>query len=345
MARYRTIKPELFADEKLNECSVDARFLFVGLLPFVDDMGRRQYHPRRVKAEVFPVDEEFNWQVVDALVQELAACGVIELYEIGKQRYLRIPHFLRHQYVRKPGHCYVPPSPTEGPNAERCRCAQCRLKSERNGDDPDVDSYVPAGTYRTSELPVTHKERTGDALVSEEWSPEGKGREGKGVYRAVKNTHTQGATDSSTDPPTLPEPSEKDRRAAIRASEEIALRSLRLLEIHPNPHNLTALAEAIRTKAKSRACSVELAAQQIMARAALLKVESPPDDWPAWIADSRYEYVPQGDSRLNERHIQARPVCGGPQCEEGWERFSVNGTRMVRRCADCRRLWREQGIA
>lgn len=345
MARYRTYKPELFADEKLTECSVDARFLFLGLLPFLDDMGRRQYHPRRIKAEVFPYDVEFTAEVVDALVQELANVGVIELYEIGKQRCLRVPHFLRHQYVRKPTHCYVPPSPREGPNAVRCNCANCKAKAARNGDDDVFPQELPH-QYRTSELPVTHKDRTSDALVGEEYTPEVRSKvinQGN-VEREKNNTNTSGNS-SSSDPPSLTETNAENRRAQSAALDEIVLRMVELLGINPNSQILEVIRGSIRVKSKAKGCTLEAAAQQIGASAAFVSVESPPEDWLEWFADCGYAYVPQGDKRLQDRSANARPVCGGSRCTDGWEQVKVNGTARLRRCETCAQLWRDQGYS
>src|SRR5262252_4687486 len=245
MARYRTIKPELFADEKLTECTVDARFTFVGLLPFVDDMGRRQYHPRRIKSEVFPGDDDITANVVDACVQELAKAGVVELYSVDGKRYLRIPHFLRHQVINRPGHCYVPPSPTEGPDAIQCLCTRCKAK---NGMFLQEHSEYSLSNH---------------GVVPEYAPQEGKGREGKGVYRASidpkssKELHTHSSEAKKADPTPLPEMSEKDRRTQSAAVDEIARRMLNTLELGDNSLLLQVLTKTIEVIIRARSCTVE----------------------------------------------------------------------------------------
>jgi hypothetical protein len=116
---------------------------------------------------------------------------------------------------------------------------------------------------------------------------------------------------------------------------------LGILQVDANPKNLHLLAKAIEIRARSRATSIELAGQGILASAALMATESPPDSWEQWLEDARYLYVPQGDPRLKDIHIEARPVCGGGRCSDGWEMFKRGDQLASRRCPDCVKLWGE----
>lgn len=347
MARYRTYKPQLFTDEKLIECSVDARFCFLGLLPFLDDMGRRQYHPRTIKVEVFPADTEYTPEVVDALVQELAKVGIVELYDVGKMHYLRVPHFLRHQYIKKPSHSYIPPSPSEGPDAVRCRCVNCLNKTsfvENNGDN-DAFLQEHPHQYRTSTPPVGYEDGTSTEPVRNQWGAEVIGIV-KGIGKGEDQNQHQEQNQEQHQPqrqnPVL-ETNVENRRAQIRALEEISIRMVDLLHLPRNALILEALTKSIEVKARSKQCSLEAAAQQIAARAAFVAVEYPPEDWVLWFQDVRYEYVAQGDKRLDDRRVQARPVCGGSRCSEGWEPVKIGEVTVLRRCPDCVRLWEDMG--
>lgn len=53
MARIRTVKPEFWTDEKVVECSISARLLFIGLFNFADDKGCLERSPKRIKMQVF----------------------------------------------------------------------------------------------------------------------------------------------------------------------------------------------------------------------------------------------------------------------------------------------------
>ena len=84
---------------------------------------------------------------------------------------------------------------------------------------------------------------------------------------------------------------------------------LSLLRIPSSLFLFETVTKSITVKARSKNSSVEAAAQQILGRAALVATESPPENWIEWFADVRYEYVPQGDRRLQDRRIEARPTC------------------------------------
>ncbi|MCS5946284.1 hypothetical protein LNP25_19480 [Klebsiella variicola subsp. variicola] len=53
MARIRTVKPEFWTDEKVVECSIPARLLFIGLFNFANDMGCLERSPKRLKMQIF----------------------------------------------------------------------------------------------------------------------------------------------------------------------------------------------------------------------------------------------------------------------------------------------------
>jgi hypothetical protein len=94
MARSRLIKPALFDNEDLAECSVPARFLFIGLWCWADCTGTLEDRPKRIKAQVFPYDSK---QDVSALITELQEYGFVVRYTVGTRKYLYIPNFGKHQ--------------------------------------------------------------------------------------------------------------------------------------------------------------------------------------------------------------------------------------------------------
>ena len=343
MARFRTLKPETFADDKLSECSVEARFLFVGLWCFVDDMGRKQYAPKRIKAEVFPADD-FSSQQIAAWIHQLEKARVIKLYESNGAEYLWIPHFLRHQKIDRPSHSYLPAHPDD-PEPD-CRCIACKIvREEENAPrhyKPRIHKpqNVPDDTRRTVDDSTNHRELDEDSSNTRSV-----------VECSVVECNGVKATPTST--PTLsqfPRPdsssaaNQENRRALSRSLDEIAMRMLTLLQLPTNQSLFQIVTSSIKTKARSKNITYEAAAQQIAARAALLATETPPEDWTKWFADSAYEYVPVGDKRLDDRRIEARPICGGSRCNEGWETVKTAAGTILRRCPDCERLWREMSV-
>ncbi len=102
MARIRTIKPDLYEDEALGRCCVQARFLFVGLISHSDDEGRQRGAARLVGANVLPYDEDIGRVQIDKWLGELARERLIVLYIVGAQRYIAVRNWAKHQRVDHP---------------------------------------------------------------------------------------------------------------------------------------------------------------------------------------------------------------------------------------------------
>lgn len=93
MARARNIKPGLYKNENLAECSVWARFIFPGLWMLADREGRLEDRPKRIKGELLAYDNVD----VDPLLDELAIFGFIVRYEVDGNRFIQILKFAEHQ--------------------------------------------------------------------------------------------------------------------------------------------------------------------------------------------------------------------------------------------------------
>lgn len=104
MARIRTIKPEIWTDEKLTECSLSARLLFIGMLNFSDDNGNQAYSAKRLKMQIFPAD------AIDTqpLLNELLAQGVVIEYSVSGEKFLHIKGFCEHQVINRPSQTKIP---------------------------------------------------------------------------------------------------------------------------------------------------------------------------------------------------------------------------------------------
>ena len=108
MARARNIKPGLYKNEDLAECSIWARYLFPGLWTLADREGRLEDRPKRIKAELLP----FDTIDVEKLLQELHDRGFILRYQNEDGKFIQILKFKEHQsphYTEKPS-VIKPPS-------------------------------------------------------------------------------------------------------------------------------------------------------------------------------------------------------------------------------------------
>lgn len=93
MARARSIKPGFFKNEQLAELPHPARLLFAGLWTIADRAGRLEDRPKRIKAEIFPYEN----QPVERLLESLNKAGFIIRYESGGNRFIAIPTWNKHQ--------------------------------------------------------------------------------------------------------------------------------------------------------------------------------------------------------------------------------------------------------
>lgn len=105
MARIRSIKPEFWTSEQVMECSRDARLLFIGLWTFCDDGGRMPFSPKRLKAQIFPVDDDVSSESVRRMIVELSSNGLVEIYTIENKEFLQITGW-HHQKIDRPNFQY-----------------------------------------------------------------------------------------------------------------------------------------------------------------------------------------------------------------------------------------------
>lgn len=111
MARKRMIDPSFWTDEKLGLLTPMHRLLFMGLISNADDEGRLQGHPALVKSMIFPYDVDITHQQVEKWLIDLHNEGLILIYEVGKQRYIWIPNFLKYQQINRPTPSKLPAPP------------------------------------------------------------------------------------------------------------------------------------------------------------------------------------------------------------------------------------------
>lgn len=104
MARIRTIKPEFWTDERLTECSLSARLMFIGMWNFADDNGNMGYSAKRIKMQVFPGDSIETQPLID----ELLTHGVLIEYSVNGEKFLHIKGFAKHQVINRPSQSSIP---------------------------------------------------------------------------------------------------------------------------------------------------------------------------------------------------------------------------------------------
>ena len=169
--RARNIKPGLYANELLAECSLAARLLFPGLWMMADREGRLEDRPKKIKAGVFPYDN-FDTK---PLLDELEYKGFIVRYEVQGGKYIEIINFLKHQ---KPHHnekeSEIPPrDQLATKEASTCDQGSKHLQPRSKALAPDSlipDSLIPdsltpsnEGVARTLQSLATKRRPPGSA--------------------------------------------------------------------------------------------------------------------------------------------------------------------------------------
>lgn len=170
MARIRTVKPEFWTDERVGECSVSARLLFIATWNFSDDQGGLDRSAKQLKAQAFPYDQ------IDCepLIQELLDAGLLIEYESCGKKYLHINGFRRHQKVEKPAKPRVPVyeeslrTPRALPEPSPA-CSGSSLGREGKGKE---HTDVEQGSTARSEEPDSPEQSSPVVRIFEHWKSE-----------------------------------------------------------------------------------------------------------------------------------------------------------------------------
>lgn len=114
MPRIRSIKPEIWLSPQLMNLSRDARLLFIGLISQADDEGRGSADPRKLKAVIFPGDEDVAGNRIRELLAEIEQQGLAVTYDgNGHGPLYELPSFGKHQVINKAKPSHYPPAPPE----------------------------------------------------------------------------------------------------------------------------------------------------------------------------------------------------------------------------------------
>jgi len=174
LARIRTIKPEFWSDERLSECSLSARLLFIGLISFADDDGRLDYSPARLRMQIFPCGSATATQLSEWF-RELREHSLIRVYLVDSRDYLDIPGFTKHQRINRPTPSKIPPYSVSAhvPLTEPSVSPQGALidgSGSGSGMDHGMDGKGSPSARRKTDTPgwlvefkATYPKRAGDA--------------------------------------------------------------------------------------------------------------------------------------------------------------------------------------
>lgn len=165
--RIRSVKPEFFADERVNSLPVPARYLTLGLITRADDRGRQRRQDAAIAAHVFPEGDVPVKQVTKLL--ELVVGAEIALgYVANGHGYLWLPNFWKHQRINRPSESDLPPHPDDPFGSMNIGDA---LAAFKNG------SVTPHAQFTESSRSTQHSRAVPIRSLPIQESPQGLSRE------------------------------------------------------------------------------------------------------------------------------------------------------------------------
>ncbi|MGE0420766.1 MAG: hypothetical protein AB7O88_00800 [Reyranellaceae bacterium] len=117
MARDRILSSDFWTREDVIDCAPMTRLLLLGLANFADDHGVQPLRPRTIRMQVFPGDD-LDSDRLRAMIDELAAHGLVRIYEVEGQEYLSIVDWAASQRVGKRARRRYPRDPALPPEPE-----------------------------------------------------------------------------------------------------------------------------------------------------------------------------------------------------------------------------------
>lgn len=185
--RIRTIKPEFFADERVNGLPIPCRYLTLGLITRADDRGRQRRQDAAIAAHVFP-EADVATKTVGRMIDKVVAVGIALAYVVEGHGYLWLPNFWKHQVINKPSESDLPPCPEDPFNGMAIRDALIAFRDQdgiATGKLPEFSrsspisrarpfGSVPSSTTSFEQQPQLTRETVDEAttLLAARWPDE-----------------------------------------------------------------------------------------------------------------------------------------------------------------------------
>jgi hypothetical protein len=148
MARIRTIKPDIWEDEKAGKLDFFAALNFIGLISLADDEGRGRGDPAWLASRLHPYRTP-TVAVMDESLKSIGVSGLAVFYSVNGQSYYWVPKFKEHQVINKPKPSRLPPPPSpvraeSGTDTELARAewngmeSEVEVETEGKGGEEDL---------------------------------------------------------------------------------------------------------------------------------------------------------------------------------------------------------------
>ncbi|MFG3210876.1 hypothetical protein [Streptomyces tendae] len=210
MARIRTVKPDLFVNERVAACSVTAVVTYVGLFTQSDDHGRHRDNPAIIAGLLWPLRAEHTPVHVEEDLQQLADAGLICRYTgCDGKSYLHIAGWYEHQKIDRPSQSRLPVCVAHNSDKRCGRCKGVCVEVEANTrgalDEPsanphravDPDSAQPTRPH-SDRIPASGTGSNTHPDISGTTSPTGEEFAGQRRFAEVSTNSPRGLAEAST---------------------------------------------------------------------------------------------------------------------------------------------------
>lgn len=110
MARKRMVDPEFWLDEQITSLGYEFRLFYIGSWNFADDYGVVENSSKKLKAQIFPYDDDVD---CEAMITKLIELKRYIPFEAEGKKWLYVKNFLKYQRVDKPSKLRNPQAPKE----------------------------------------------------------------------------------------------------------------------------------------------------------------------------------------------------------------------------------------
>jgi hypothetical protein len=149
MARIRSVSPDLRVSETCAAWSREARYAWVLLWGYLDDYGRGLDNAKVIAADLFPLDDDVDAELVEDWLRCFEEDGSICRYAQDGKRYLHCVNWSDYQKPQHPGKVRVPPCP-QHETAAHAIWEEAHGRSSRNPHEPLVNASPTRGRGRSS---------------------------------------------------------------------------------------------------------------------------------------------------------------------------------------------------
>lgn len=142
--------------EQVNNLSVTAELLYIGIIIHADDDGRLKGNPKYLRATIFPM-RQISLRHTEKLINEIRKQELIYYWEQNGEWFIEIPTWKDYQYIQKDRYhgSILPSYPNKNAN-------KLNAPSIQNDDDMDTQSNIVK-----SSLIESSEAKSNDSLIND----------------------------------------------------------------------------------------------------------------------------------------------------------------------------------